>query len=149
MGREVEWDLGGPGKPRLLLTFMAFHSIDINRGIKLPRTKEPGKAEEVAGAVGRRAVGAEQAAAHPVVLTFLVLRPLLHLHLLLLGPVHVVDAHQQAVVHDLQLRQELGRRGKEMEGRGYMDVWRGRGIWEGERRPSFQLNPSNLRYGRE
>lgn len=84
---------GGQGKRRLLLTFMAFHGIDINRGIEFPRTKEPREAEEVARAVWRRAIGAEQVAAHPIVLTLLILCPLLHLHLLLLCPVHIMDAH--------------------------------------------------------
>lgn len=112
---------GGQDRHRLLLTFMTFHGIDINRRVKFPRAKEPGEAEEVARAVWRCAVGAEQVAAHPVILALLVLCPLLHLHLLLLCPVHIVDAHQQAVVHDLQLGQELGEVGEgEMEGRGYM-----------------------------
>lgn len=85
---------GGQDKHRLLLTFMAFHGIDINRGIEFPRTKEPRKAEEVARAVRRCAVGAEQVAAHPIILTLLVLCPLLHLHLLLLCSINIVDAHQ-------------------------------------------------------
>ena len=87
---------------------MAFHGINIDRGIELPGTEEARRAEEVAGAVRGRAVRAEQAAAHPVILALLVLCPILHLHLLLLRPVHVMDAHQQAVVHDFQLGQKLG-----------------------------------------
>lgn len=131
---------GRAGRQRFLLTFMAFHGIDINRGIKFPRTKEPGKAEEVARAVRRCAVGAEQAAPRPVVLTLLILRPLLHLHLLLLCPVHIVDAHQQAVVHDLQLGQELGvwgeERGKEEVTR---DIWRGK-VASGKERKGIPFN---------
>lgn len=96
------------GRHRFLLTFMAFHGIDVNRRIKFPRAKEPGKAEEVAGTIRRGAVGAQQVAPHAIILTLLILCPLLHLHLLLLGPVHIMDAHQQAVVHNLQLGQELG-----------------------------------------
>ena len=119
---------------------MALHGIDINRGVKFPRSKEPGKAEEVARAVWRCAVGAEQATAHPIVL-LLILGPLLHLHLLLLCPVHVVDAHQQAVVHDLQLGQELGRWGKERQkaevNMGHLELQTG--IWKGEKRHSFNL----------
>lgn len=103
----------GRGRCGLPLTFMAFHGIDINGGVELPRAKEAGEAEEVARAVGRRAVGAEQVATQSVVLALLILSPLLHLHLLLLCPVHIVDAHQQAVVHDLQLGQELAKVGKE------------------------------------
>lgn len=89
------------------LTFMAFHGIDVHGGVELSRAKEPGEAQEVARAVWRRAVGAELAATYPVILTFLLLCPLFHLHLLLFCPVYVVDAHQETVVHDLQLGQEL------------------------------------------
>lgn len=105
---------------QLLLTFMAFHGIDVDRGVELAWSKEPGEAEEVARAIWRCAVGAEQAAAHPIILTLLVLGSFFHLHLLLLCPVHIVDAHQQTVVHDLQLGKEL-RRGEQEDGRkGYM-----------------------------
>lgn len=124
---------GGQGRHSFLLTFMAFHGININRGIEFPRPKEPRKAEEVARAVRRCAIGAKQVAAHPIILTLLVLCPLLHLHLLLLCPVHIVDAHQQTVVHDLQLGQKLGE--GEMEGRGY--TGQPSGIWKGEKRCSF------------
>lgn len=88
---------------------MAFHGIDVHGGVELSRAKESGEAQEVAGAVWRRAVGAEQAATHPVILAFLLFCSLFHLHLLLLCPVYVVDADQETVVHDLQLGQELGR----------------------------------------
>jgi hypothetical protein len=96
---EVRW----AGHHRALLTFMTFHGIDINGRVELPRTKEPREAEEVARAVRRCAVGAEQTATHPIILTLLILCPFLHLHLLLLSSVHIMDAHQQAIVHDLQL----------------------------------------------
>jgi hypothetical protein len=88
---------------------MAFHGIDVHRGVELSWAEEPGEAQEVARAVWRRAIGAEQAATHPIILAFLLLRSLFHLHLLLLCPVHVVDAHQETVIHDLQLGQELER----------------------------------------
>lgn len=89
---------------------MAFHGIDVDGGVKLSWAKEAGKAQEVARAVWRCAVGAKKAAAHPIVLAFLLLCSLFHLHLLLLCPVYIVDAHQETVVHDFQLGQELGRR---------------------------------------
>lgn len=94
---------------------MAFHGIDVHRGVELSWAEETGEAQEVARAVWRRAVGAEQAAAYPVILAFLLLRSLFDLHLLLLCPVHVMDAHQETVVHDLQLGQELGRKEKTSE----------------------------------
>lgn len=126
----------GQGRPRLLLTVMAFHGININRGIEFPRTEEPRKAEEVAGAVRRCAIGAEQVA-HAVILTLLVLCPLLHLHLLLLCPVHIVDAHQQAVVHDLQLGQKLGE--------GRQKLYRA-SQWQLEREENILFN-SALQFG--
>lgn len=87
-----------------LLTFMAFNSIDVNVWIKLARSQGWGAVERVPRAVGRgpHRVGA--------VALPLLLPVLLTLHLLLLGSLHVVDSHQQAVVHELQL-------GKKLEGR--------------------------------
>lgn len=86
------------------LTFMAFNSIDINVWIKLAWSQGRRAVERVPGAVGRgpHRVGA---VAFPLLLPIL-----LTLHLLLLSSLHVVDSHQQAVVHELQL-------GKKLEGR--------------------------------
>lgn len=91
---------------RGLLTLVALHGIDIHRGVEFPRPKEAGAAEQVARAVRWCPVRAEQAT-RTVRVALLILCTLLHLYLLLLGSVHIMDAHQQAVVHYLQLRQEL------------------------------------------
>lgn len=76
------------------LTVVAFDCVNVHRGVKLPGAKEPSAVERVSGAVGGRAEGAgEHASAHPVILVLLLLSRALHIHLLLLCPLHIMDAH--------------------------------------------------------
>lgn len=90
------------------LTFVAFYSVHVDGGVKLPGRQGLGAVQGVAGTVG----GCSNTAA--IALTLLLGLVVFALHLLLLGPLHIVDAHQQAVVHELQLGQELEA---EMDGR--------------------------------
>ena len=89
------------------LTFMAFNSININVWIKLARRQGRGAVERVSGTVGRGSDGVG-AVAFPLLLPVV----LFTLHFFLLSSFHIVDSYQEAVVHELQLRQKLegGRR---------------------------------------
>lgn len=91
------------GQYSLILTFVAFHGVDINRRIKLSRPKEARVVEEIARAVRGCAIGGNGVASETIVLTLFILCPILHFHLFLLRSVNIVDPNQQAVVHNLQL----------------------------------------------
>ena len=71
-------------------------------GVELAGPQGLGAVQRVTGAVWG-------AAGHAAVTLALVLPfVILALHLLLLRPLHVVNPHQQAVIHQLQLGQQLG-----------------------------------------
>lgn len=90
------------------LTVVALDRVDVHRGIKLSGAKEAAKVEGVPRAVRRGSKGAgERSSTHPIILILLLLSSSLHLHLFLLCPLHIMDAHQQTVVHDLQGGKEL------------------------------------------
>ena len=87
---------------------MALDCVNVHRGVELPRAEESSTVERVPGAVGGRAEGAgEHASAHAIVLVLVLLSGSIHVHLLLLRPLHIMDAHQETVVHDLQGGEEL------------------------------------------
>lgn len=91
-----------------MLTVVALDCVNVHRGVEFSRAEESSTVERVSRAVGRRAEGAgEYASAHPIVLVLLLLSRTLHVHLLLLCPLHIMDAHKETVVHDLQGGQEL------------------------------------------
>lgn len=81
---------------------MALDSININVWIKLPGSQGRGAVESISGAVRR---GSDRVGA--VALPFLFPIILFTLHVFLFSSLHVVDSHQQAVVHELQLGQKL------------------------------------------
>lgn len=102
-----------PVKMQYLLTFIAFDGVNINGGIKLSRRQRLGAIKGIAGTVGRRSNAASVAFAlllSLIVLTF---------HLFLLSSLHVMDAHQQTVVHEFELGQELKRREMVEEMKGF------------------------------
>lgn len=95
-------------KSSRLLTFIAFDGVDVDGRIELSRWQRLGAVQGVAGAVGGRPNA--PSVALPLLLGLIILA----LHLLLLGSLHVVDPHQQTVVHELQLGQELKAGNKSM-----------------------------------
>lgn len=89
-------------KSKATLTVVTLDCVNVHRGVELPGAKESPAVQRVSGAVRRRAERAgEHTTAHPVILVLLLLSHTLHVHLLLLRPLHVVDAYQETVVHDL------------------------------------------------
>lgn len=92
--------------PLVLLTFIAFDGVHVNGRIKLAGGQRLGAVQGVAGTVGGRSNAA------PIALALLLGLIVLALHLLLLGSLYIVDSHQQTVVHELQLGQELRIKGE-------------------------------------
>lgn len=91
------------------LTRDTLEGIDVDVGIKLSWTEGLTGIQVTGDALGGRAVRACRGGSRQPILRLrlLLYARLLQLLLLPLCPPHVVDAQQQAVVHDLQLNQEL------------------------------------------
>ena len=85
-------------------------SVDVYVGVELPRPQGFTGRHVSRYAFRRGAVGAHgRAQGHAVLrLQVLIVGRFLTLFLVALSPAHVVDAQEKAVVHDLQLHEELG-----------------------------------------
>lgn len=83
--------------------------VDVHVGVKLPGTQGLAGGHVARDALRRGAVGAHGRAQGSAVLRLrvFIVGGLLALLLVALSPADVVDAEQEAVVHDLQLHQEL------------------------------------------
>lgn len=98
-----------PNSSRNSLTVMTPDSVDVNSWVELARPQRLVAVQGVAGAVGRGACSSAVTLSPLLLASVVVLA--LFLRLLLFPALHVMNAHQQAVVHQLQLGQKLGVQG--------------------------------------
>lgn len=84
------------------LTVVALDCVNVYRGVELPGAEEPPAVERVPRAVGWCSEGAGvHSPSHAIIFILLLFPRSLHIHLLLFCSFHIMDAHQEAVVHDL------------------------------------------------